>query len=115
MHSTPRIEEMRNERVSPSHTVKPKKLAVNGEINQKKKKKKKKKKEKTKSSGIVFSFFFSFFAFFVPAADSEEELIIRRASIASHLESHPEGKMEFRTAAALKQSSRHDDLQKKRR
>ena len=110
MHSTPRIEEMRNERVSPSHTVKPKKLAVNGEINQKLKKKKKNKK----LSGIVFSFF-SFFAFFVPAADSEEELIIRRASIASHLESHPEGKMEFRTAAALKQSSRHDDLQKKRR
>ena len=112
MHSTPRIEEMRNERVSPSHTVKPKKLAVNGEINQKKKKKKKKKKQNRQG---LFFLFFSFFAFFVPAADSEEELIIRRASIASHLESHPEGKMEFRTAAALKQSSRHDDLQKKRR
>lgn len=101
MHSTPRIEEMRNERVSPSHTVKPKKLAVNGEFKNR--------------QGLFFFSFFAFFAFFAPAADSEEELIIRRASIASHLESHPEGKMEFRTAAALKQSSRHDDLQKKRR
>lgn len=68
------------------------------------------KRGKIKVFRDCFFFFFFLFCFFSLAADSEE-LVDHPSGIHRIPQSRRE--MKFRTAAALKQSSGHDDLQKR--